>query len=307
MRFDVGYFSIDGSYDVYLEDYLAGRNIFDRKEIDFYAQRVNSLNKYIYDLSWNLGAYYHAPAGHSVKLYLGQSFRLPSVSELSSNGMHHGAFRHEQGHPALKSEKGVQFDGEYRYGADGLEVAISPFASYYFSYIYLEPTGKWSVLPHAGQRYQYRAARAAMWGGEAEVGWHFLDHYRLMANAALLWQRNLTDGYPLPFCPPVKLQAEGEYRVHGIPERCGTLSLTVLPSYTFAQRDVARNETPTEGYALLDVSVRYAVQRRGWGVTLTTVCSNVFNKKYFNHLSFYRTLNIPEVGRSFRASVGITI
>lgn len=307
VRFDVGYFDIDASYDAYLAEYLRRGGAMGKDEVAQYAQRAPALRRLLYDASWSVGALYDASGVHSVKMYLGQSFRLPGVNELASNGMHHGAFRHEQGDADLKSEKGIQLDVEYRYRGENVEVAVSPFGAYYFSYIFLEPTGRWSVLPHAGQLYRYRTARSAMGGGEAEVQWRFGEHYRVEANVAALWQRNLTDGYPLPFCPPAKFQGEGEYRVHGIPNRLGALYLLVHPSYTLAQLETARNESPTQGYALLDATLRYEVEVEHWHFNVSFQCNNIFNKKYFNHLSFYRTLNIPEVGRSFRATIGVTI
>lgn len=307
VRFDVGYFDIDGSYDPYLETYLQRIGNLSQPAIQAYAQRAPALSRFLYDLSWSIGAAYVSNNEHSVKIYLGQSFRLPGVNELASNGMHHGAFRHEQGDTAIKSEKGIQLDLEYRYQGDNIEVAVSPFAAYYFRYIFLEPTGRWSMLPHAGQLYKYRTAQSAMGGGELEVQWQPDIHYRLEANAAFLYQHNLTDGYPLPMCPPARLQGEGEYRVHGIPERFGAFYIAALPSYTFPQRATARNEQPTDGYALLSATLRYTLKIRTSQMDLSLLCSNIFDKRYFNHLSFYRTLNIPEEGRSFKLSLSFSL
>lgn len=163
------------------------------------------------------------------------------------------------------------------------------------------------MLPHAGQLYKYRTAQSAMGGGELEMQWQPDIHYRLEANAAFLYQHNLTDGYPLPMCPPARLQGEGEYRMHGIPERFGALYIAALPSYTFPQRATARNEQPTDGYALLSATLRYTLKIRASQMDLSLLCSNIFDKRYFNHLSFYRTLNIPEEGRSFKLSLSFSL
>lgn len=307
LRFDLGHFNVEGSYDIYLEEYLRQLGNLSGELIRAYSQRTPALQRFLYDFSWSVGAAYETNQEHGVKIYLGQSFRLPGVNELSSNGMHHGAFRHEQGDTAIKSEKGIQLDLEYRYQGKSIEVAVSPFAAYYFRYIFLEPTSRWSMLPHAGQLYRYRAAQSVMGGGEVEVQWKVGAHNRVEANAAALWQHNLTDGYPLPMCPPARLQAEWEYRVHGIARRFGVLYLLAQPSYTFPQLATARNEQPSEGYALLSAAMRYAVTVKKFRMELSLWCSNLFNKRYFNHLSFYRTLNIPEEGRSFKVSLSIAV
>lgn len=55
-----------------------------------------------------------------------------------------------------------------------MELVVSSFAGWFDNYIYLRPTGEWSVLPHAGQIYQYSGARALFMGGEINFNMDFL-------------------------------------------------------------------------------------------------------------------------------------
>ena len=61
----------------------------------------------------------------------------------------------EQGDTNLKSEQGWQMDASYNLRYNGFSISISPFVSWFSNYIFLRPTGEWSVLPHAGQIYRY--------------------------------------------------------------------------------------------------------------------------------------------------------
>ncbi|MEP2297235.1 MAG: TonB-dependent receptor, partial [Algoriphagus sp.] len=72
---------------------------------------------------------------------------------------------------------------------------------------------------------------------------------------------------------------------------------------TMAQNRVARNEFPTEGYFLVDLGgvVHFSVISRE--LKLITSVRNVGNTVYFNHLSRYRLINIPEPGRNISLSL----
>ena len=109
-----------------------------------------------------------------VKANVGRSFRLPGANELAANGVHHGTFRHEQGDANLKSEQGWQMDASYNLRYNGFSISVSPFVSWFSNYIFLRPTGEWSVLPHAGQIYRYTGAEVLFAGTEATIDIHFL-------------------------------------------------------------------------------------------------------------------------------------
>ena len=80
--------------------------------------------------------------------------------------MHHGTFRHEQGDAGLKSERGWQFDAAYAFKSGILGIELSPFFTYFGNYIYLRPTGEWSILPHSRPIYRYSDTRAIHSGSE---------------------------------------------------------------------------------------------------------------------------------------------
>lgn len=73
-----------------------------------------------------------------------------------------------------------------------MELVVSSFAGWFDNYIYLRPTGEWSVLPHAGQIYQYSGARALFMGGEINFNMDFLRHfnYRLVGEYVYTYNRD---------------------------------------------------------------------------------------------------------------------
>ena len=181
IRYDAGWLRVEGFRDALLNDYLL-RQGYEEEIAGRYAQRAADLDRSFGDVSGSVGLQFTPSALHSLKVNAGKSFRYPSPNELSSNGVHHGAFRHEQGNSSLQPERGYQLDLEYRYNGRKWRLAVSPFLTYFTNYIFLEPSGEWSVLPHAGQVYAFRQSKAMIAGGEASAEYEIDRHWRVSSS-----------------------------------------------------------------------------------------------------------------------------
>ena len=296
VRYDAGYLAVEGYYDPLLADYLRMQQQRE-EQVAFYAQRAEELRKRFGDWSGAIGFTYRPDGRQTIKINIGKSFRYPSANELASNGVHHGAFRHEMGEPSLTSESGYQWDIAYRYKNRKWTFAISPFLSWFNNYIYLEPSGEWSVLPHAGQVYRYRQAKAVMGGGEMGVSYAPDNHWRLSTDLEYIYNRNMTDGYPLPFSPPAAVTSDLSYSGQGR-QKLAQYMLRLEHQGVFAQHRIARNEEHTPGTQLLNLSVNIHWLVGGRRVITDFQVQNLLNTPYLNHLSFYRRLNLPEPGRN---------
>ena len=168
MRYDYGYIHISSHEDAYLADYLRKQG-YDEEQVEHYKWNSHAVKKKFGDYSFSLGLVWTPSERHMVKANVGRSFRLPGANELAANGVHHGTFRHEQGDTNLKSEQGWQMDASYNLRYNGFSISVSPFVSWFSNYIFLRPTGEWSVLPHAGQIYRYTGAEALFAGTEATI------------------------------------------------------------------------------------------------------------------------------------------
>ena len=177
MRYDYGYIHISSHEDAYLADYLRKQG-YDEEQVEHYKWNSHAVKKKFGDYSFSLGLVWTPSERHMVKANVGRSFRLPGANELAANGVHHGTFRHEQGDTNLKSEQGWQMDASYNLRYNGFSISVSPFVSWFSNYIFLRPTGEWSVLPHAGQIYRYTGAEARFSGTEATIDNHILRSFK---------------------------------------------------------------------------------------------------------------------------------
>ena len=189
MRYDYGYIHISSHEDAYLADYLRKQG-YDEEQVEHYKWNSHAVKKKFGDYSFSLGLVWTPSGRHMVKANVGRSFRLPGANELAANGVHHGTFRHEQGDTNLKSEQGWQMDASYNLRYNGFSISVSPFVSWFSNYIFLRPTGEWSVLPHAGQIYRYTGAEALFAGTEATIDIHFLRSFNYRISGEYVYTYN---------------------------------------------------------------------------------------------------------------------
>jgi iron complex outermembrane receptor protein len=297
IRYDYGMMDISASHDVYLERYLRERN-YDDETVEAYKWRSRNVNRHFGDVSGSLGFVWIPDKTHQLKVNLGRSFRLPGANELASNGVHHGAFRHEQGNASLVSERGWQLDASYTCESRRVVFMVTPFASWFDKYIYLKPSGEWSILPHAGQIYRYSGVEAVFAGTEVELQINVFRNLTYQISGEYVYTRNPDEHTPLSFSPPASMRNRLTWSRKFI-------RLNVELQSVATQNRVAKNEDITHGANLLNLGAAIKIPLPDTFADITFSLQNVFNFKYYNHLSFYRKVEIPEPGRNFQLLIKV--
>jgi iron complex outermembrane receptor protein len=296
LRYDYGTVDISAYKDPYLEVYLQEMG-YDHALIEPYQWRSYPVDRDFGDFSGSLGMVWN-PGVHLFKANIGHSFRLPGANELAANGVHHGTFRHEQGDPSLTSERGWQLDVSYLYDNKGISLSANTFFSWYNNYIYLKPTGEWSVLPHAGQIYRYTGAEVIFAGTEISFDVKILSFLKYSLLGEYVYTYNRDEHTPLSFSPPASAR--------------NILTLNFKKMQVFAelqsiatQNRVAKNESKTDGANLVNLGGNILVPLGNTILDISLFLRNLFNTKYYNHLSFYRKVEIPEPGRNFQLLIKV--
>ena len=298
MRYDYGYIHISSHEDAYLADYLRKQG-YDEEQVEHYKWNSHAVKKKFGDYSFSLGLVWTPSERHMVKANVGRSFRLPGANELAANGVHHGTFRHEQGDTNLKSEQGWQMDASYNLRYNGFSISVSPFVSWFSNYIFLRPTGEWSVLPHAGQIYRYTGAEALFAGTEATIDIHFLRSVNYRISGEYVYTYNCDEHIPLSFSPPFSMRNTLTWQRKQVMLYAEWQSIA-------RQNRVDRNEDRTPGANLFHLGGSLNIPIRGnQAIEITLTARNIFNTRYYNHLSFYRKVEIPEPGRNFQLLIKI--
>lgn len=292
--------------------YLDIHQYIDKNLPEEYQLRAENLTKRMGSVSFSGGLAYIMNKEWNFKLNIGRSFRMPTANELSSNGVHHGTFRHELGDRNLKPETSYQTDITLSFvkkldtGISKISIDAGGFVNYFPNFIFLNPTGKFSWLPDAGQYYQYQQAKALRTGGEVSVKLDINNYISWETSLEYVYAQDKDNNKPIPFTPPMSV-LNGLYLKHPKIFSLTNIELSLFHRYVDAQNRVATNEKTTPSYQLFDTALAFDLPTTFGKSQLTVQVQNIFDKKYYNHLSFYRTLDIPEIGRNIRLSFQLTL
>lgn len=275
------------------------------------AQRSLALDKHYSNFNAALGLLYQFNDSWDLQLNLGSNFRIPTAIELASNGIHHGSFRHERGNPNLNPERGWTSDLKLTFHPNSWQIEINPYFYYFQNYIFLEPSGNFSPLPHAGQIYQFTQSKALITGIDvqihAEITSKFNTNWAFEYLYNQLIQDQQTKAYPLPFSPPLSIYGEIQYKLIENHSFVEFLEVQLNSKLVSTQNRIAKNEASTEGYNLFGIGIKSQFNFKQFQPQIQFRVDNLFDTKYYNHMSFYRALEIPEMGRNIKLILTIPI
>lgn len=267
--------------------------------------RSPGIEKSFFNASGSAGLSWVLHNNSNLKLNIGSGYRIPTAIEMATNGIHHGNFRHEVGNPDLNSERSYQADINYSYTDKTYYFSVSPFFSYYDGFIYLAPTGRFSTLPAGGTVWEYRQNNAVFAGAEIKSQVNFLNNFDLSLVGEYVYNQNLNTHLPLPLTPPLSVTGSLEYRLAQVHRHFQNFYAFVEVKWVGDQNRVDRNEMTTDGYSLLDAGLGWETRIKNHPVKFQVSGNNLTDVHYYNHLSRYKLLNIPEQGRNILLSLKI--
>ncbi len=242
------------------------------------------------------------------KFNIGRGFRAPNISELSANGLHEGTFRYEIGNQELNPETSLQIDGEISWDNKYLNMAFNGFYNIIDNFIYyrnidgekMEVNGLWYPV------YRYTQGNSLLKGFEFELDFHPVEELHFDNSLDYVWGGNLSTGIPLPYIPALHLTDQVKWTF-----KTGKNSTLINPYVQlelethFRQDRIDIFETVTPGYVLLNFNAgtRLKVQNQMWTIYISG--TNLFDTKYYDHLSRLKEVGIYNMGR--RITFGLVI
>lgn len=307
VRADYAEIHIKPFYDNVLYDYLRDNGHSHSFAAD-YAQRSHKTDKDFTSFNAMIGAKFDYTDKIKLAATFGTNFRFPTAIEMASNGVHHGAFRHEKGNPNLKPEQGVAFDLRASYTSENFNTSISPYAYFFSNYIFLRPSGKFSVLPDSGQIYEYSQSQAFISGFEWKVEQRFLQSFVAEGVFEYIYNRQIANGkkgnYPLPFSPPMNFFGQLKYEFNNW--KAFTESELFVNGKWFAKQErIAQGESITPSSFSLGAGFTSTIKIGKVTARTSLLATNILDRKILNHMSFYRPLEIPELGRSIQLMIQV--
>jgi iron complex outermembrane receptor protein len=249
-------------------------------------------------VSLSTAAVHDLGAGYSFVVNLGRAERLPVAEELYSNGPHLATGVIQIGDASLHGEVSAHLDVGIRRKNGDATWSVTAFRTHFDDFIYLDDTGVVDPaddLPvlafvqrdadFAGIEAEIFRPVASVAGGEIDVR-VFGDYVR----------GELRAGGDLPRMPPARVGARLQFHDERV--------LAGIEAVRYADQDrVAPNETPTDGYSLLNADFRVKLAAAGgFELELFVNGANLTDEEARKHTSFVKDL-APLPGRNYAVGV----
>lgn len=261
---------------------------------------VSRLHEYS-NVSGVAGLVYQFASAWSLGANAATAWRPPSLNELYSNGVHHGAAQFEIGNLNLKSERSLGFEATLRHASARTSFELSAYHTRFDGFIHLFPDPEPTLtIRGAFPTFRYLQAGAALHGFEAAFERRLAPFFELGATAALVRGQNLDEDEPLYQMPADRLRLRAGFhlpRFSIFDDAHVELATTLVAEQKRfpANTDYA---APPAGYALNDLIFSAQILLGKQPARLTLGLRNLFNVSYRDYLSRYRYF-IDDAGRDF--------
>lgn len=231
-------------------------------------------------------------------------FRAPHLTELYSNGYHHGALRYEVGREDLKPEKATQLDLTLERHSEHSVIVLNPFVNYIRDYIYLQPM---DTLMDGIPAFSYVQNNQVMFYG-LDVGFHFHPHFahglHWEVSASYIAVNALGDS-SVSLIPQPRLMNTLRYELN-LGKKIRLKDVVVQSTLMGPQNQVAFNESTSNAYHVLDAAFSLILGKKEEFV-VKMGARNLLNTTYIDHLSRLKNIQMPFPGRNIYVSLAYSL
>ncbi|MGC6495394.1 MAG: TonB-dependent receptor domain-containing protein [Flavobacteriales bacterium] len=272
---------------------------YDNKEL---SSLEYSFEKNFTNLSYSSGVYVKKE-NHLVRATFSTAFRAPHLSELFSDGIHHGSIRYEIGDVNLTTEKGSQFDLKYQYSDNHFGIVVNPFLQYIDDFISITPTD--SSYQNSYRYYLYdQYDMVTMSGVECNIHYHphQLHNLHIEQSYSFLNVVEHEEKNGIALLPANKVKTKLIYHLQNTQKSLKISNISLYHVYAFEQNNFAQYEEYTPAYNVVNVLVNTNLST---DLKLSFGIDNLLNKEYTPHISRLRNVadGVPNPGRSYNVNL----
>lgn len=246
-------------------------------------------------LSASIGLVWQASRQVSLAVSGARSVRLPAADELFADGLHVATRAFEIGDPNLDEEVGLGLDVSLRVESGLFSGELTLFRQEFSDFIYQAFTGaEEDGFPVVVFTQEDATFSGLEFKGRLELFERDEHHVHLLLMGDLV-DAELDRGGNLPRTPPFRLGAGLHYHGH-------RWNASTEVRWVDDQDELAENETPTDGYTLLNASLGYRWVIGGQVLDLLLRGRNLTDEEARSHTSFVKD-SAPLPGRNLTLSM----
>uniref|UniRef100_A0A7C5SXK9 TonB-dependent receptor n=1 Tax=Thermocrinis ruber TaxID=75906 RepID=A0A7C5SXK9_9AQUI len=261
--------------------------------------------------SGNVQLFYELQKGTELFVGLGHSVRVPDPQERYF-ALKRPSVWDWVGNPKLKPSKNTELDLGIKHSTDKALIKATAFYSYVQDYITVHNQSKVNNVPGVmnSQARSYENVNAQFFGGEVDLRLSLTQELFLFSGMSYVQARKETKpeknirSSRVAEIPPLKTRLALRYDN-------GTYfgEVETILSATQYRVDTDLNEQKTSGYGVVNIKVGGNFK----GFAINAGIDNVFDKKYYEYLSYQRNpfamppnVKVPEPGRTFYINASYT-
>ncbi len=262
------------------------------------------------NISGVLGAKYRFSEDSWFSLNAGTAWRPPSVSELFSDGVHHGSASFEVGNENLGTENSYQITVTIHYDdEEKLHAELTAYYNYFNGYIFLEPRPPATLtIRGAFPTFYYTQADVDFKGIDADVNYSLFPFLTISSRASLVRAYNLTIDDYLFLIPSDRFE-------NSITLKTDKLLMFEDVSFTFGALNVLKQTRvplnvdyvpPPDGYMLFNSDIEATLPIGKQELQLGLSVDNIFDTAYRDYLNRFRYYT-DDIGRNITLRIIIPI
>ncbi|GHB55625.1 TonB-dependent receptor [Persicitalea jodogahamensis] len=268
---------------------------YDYRDLTTYrfVNRLKTTDHFVFhNASGTLGAGRNLNDRWSVRVNLGTAWRAPNVSELFSDGVHHGAAAYEQGDANLAPEKALNTIASIRYATDNLTLEVGGYYNYIRDYIYLKPQPE-PILTVRGAfpYFKYNQTDATFKGVDLSADWKLSGHLSWISKLTYLRVNDVRNDAYLVMIPANRWENQLKYAWDS-KGRWEKMFFALGNRWVGEQRRIPPGSDfapPPSGYALwnaqLSGNLVFSEKKR---VEVTLTVDNLLDTVYRDYLNRFR-------------------
>ena len=269
---------------------------------DYYDYTYNNL-------SGSFGAIFKPNSKLTARANFGMAWRPPNVSELFSDGLHHGAAAVEYGDTNLVAEKAYNTIVAVDYTNKKLLVQAEGYYNRIDNFIYLRPTLPATLtIKGAFPTFNYTQVDAALTGFDLKTTYQFVKKLSWTGKTSFLWAYNLTDKEWLVSMPANRFSNGLEYKLPQIKKLTDVYIEANIES-VLEQTRVPENSdylNPPNAYNMVGLGLGFSVPTyKKQKLIVDFKINNLLNTAYRDYLNRFRYY-ADEMGRNYSLKIKIT-
>jgi iron complex outermembrane receptor protein len=271
------------------------------------GERIAVVPRTFHNVSGSAGLLIQLTEALRLGVNLARAFRTPDFNELYSSGPHLAANSFDVGDPRLAPETGLGGEVLARLTTPRVQAEAAAFVNLLDNCIFPSSRGRAELGAQGNRpRFQYTNEDARFAGAEGSLGIRLVGALQLDATASYVAARFTSDRAPIPVisASDTTFVAASEYPPL-IPPALGSASLRWDTRRWFAgggvrwaltQRRTGDFETPTDGYAAVQVAAGIRFVSRGLLHSVSLRVDNLLDTEYRDHTSRLKDI-APAAGR----------